>query len=909
MTAAQQRERIVSRLIETEMRDSFLDYSMSVIVQRALPDARDGLKPVHRRILFAMHGLGLHPDRDHKKCATVVGEVLGKYHPHGDAAVYDALVRMVQDFSLRYPLVDGQGNFGSLDGDAAAAYRYTEARLSPVAAEMLAEIEKETVRWENNFDDRLQEPTVLPSRVPNLLVNGSAGIAVGMSTNVPPHNLGEVAAALRTLVNEPECDVARLMHDLPGPDFPTGGFIARASGIRDMYETGRGRLTMRARVVTESIRGGRQQIVVTELPYAVSKARIVDQIAGLKRKGSLPGVSSLRDESDREGVRLVIEIKRGAGAAEIVEFLFKKTALQCTFGAILLALDGGAQPREFTLKELLERFRDHRLGVIRARARFDLEKAEVALHVAEGLLLALDRIDRVIAIVRASAARAEAAEKLMDEFGLSEVQAGAILDLRLAKLTALEGEALRERKTALEAEIAALRALLADEKLQLATMLEEVDAVVERFGDARRTEILAADGEDVAFVDSGAADEAVVVTVSRRRYLKRIPVHLHQRRIAAGKALARMDRYEGDYLERAIVARTRGWLLLFTRGGKVWHLRLDDVPEGAIASRGRSAYGLLEAPARDAVVSLIPVDDLAGERSDDRYLVFATRQGMVKRSRLDQYARPKAGGLAAAGVRDGDEVLEVAVTTGAAELMFLTHCGRAIRFPEAQVPVTGRTAQGVKAIGLRAGDYVVAMAALVRETTLLTVTEDGTGKRTAVNDFPLQKRGGLGARVLPERGEGRLAGALEALEDDGVMLLSAAGRAHWLAAGSVAVTRRSARGGRLAQLGPGDRIVECTRALQKAEDKSGEAGGADAPSGPSEAAVREPKSSRGWDDLPGRVKAATTAPAAAAAETPPAAPETRADTAKTASPAAPATPVGTPETPLLGLFAPPPKRP
>ena len=814
MTAAQQRERIVPHLIETEMRDSFLDYSMSVIVQRALPDVRDGLKPVHRRILFAMHGLGLHPDRDHKKCATVVGEVLGKYHPHGDSAVYDALVRMVQDFSLRYPLVDGQGNFGSLDGDAAAAYRYTEARLSPVAAEMLAEIEKETVRWEDNFDDRLQEPTVLPSRIPNLLVNGSAGIAVGMSTNVPPHNLGEVAAALRTLAEEPDCDVARLMKDVPGPDFPTGGFVVRARGIRDMYETGRGRLTTRARVVTESVRGGRRQIVVTELPYAVSKARIVDQIAGLKRRGSLPDVSGLRDESDREGVRLVIELKRGAGAGKIIQLLFKKTALQCTFGAILLALDGGTQPREFTLKELLERFRDHRIGVIRARARFDLEKAEVALHVADGLLLALDRIEGVIAIVRASANRAEAAEKLEAAFGLSDVQAGAILDLRLAKLTTLEGEELRARKKALEAEIAALRALLADESMQLATMLQEVDAVVERFGDARRTEILDGDGEDFSYVESSAADETVVVTVSRRRYLKRIPVHLHQRRVASGKELARMDRYEGDYLERAIVARTRGWLLLFTRSGKVWRLRVDDVPEGAIASRGRSAYGLLDAPARDDVVSLVPVDDLAGERSDVRYVVFATRQGMVKRTRLDRYARPKAGGLVAAGVRDGDEVLDVAVTTGAAELMFLTHCGRAIRFPEAQVPVAGRSARGVKAIGLRAGDYVVGMAALVRETTVLTVTEDGAGKRTAVADFPLQKRGGLGARVLPERGGGRLAGALEALDDDGIMMVSAAGRAHWLTAGSVAVTRRSSRGRQLAHLGPGDRIVDCTRALE-----------------------------------------------------------------------------------------------
>ena len=838
MTAAQQRERIVSRLIETEMRDSFLDYSMSVIVQRALPDVRDGLKPVHRRILFAMHGLGLHPDRDHKKCATVVGEVLGKYHPHGDAAVYDALVRMVQDFSLRYPLVDGQGNFGSLDGDAAAAYRYTEARLSAVASQMLAEIEKETVRWENNFDDRLQEPTVLPARVPNLLVNGSAGIAVGMSTNVPPHNLGEVAAALRTLVERPDCSVADLMEDLPGPDFPTGAFVARAEGLRDMYETGRGRITMRARVATEAVRGGRRQLVVTELPYATSKARIVAQIAGLKRKGSLPLVSGLRDESDREGVRLVIELKRDADAGGIVQLLFRKTALQSTFGAILLALDGGSQPREFTLKELLERFRDHRLDVIRARARFDLEKAEAALHVTLGLLVALDHIDQVIALIRGSADRAEAAEKLQDAFGLSDVQAGAILDLRLAKLTALEGDELRARKAALEAEILDLRTLLADKSLQLATMLAELDAVVEQFGDARRTVILSGDEDAAAYEKTSAADEAVVATVSRRRYVKRIPVHIHRRRTAAGRALARMDRYEGDFLEKAVVARTRGWLLLFTKGGKVWHLKLEDVPEAPLASRGRSAYGLLAAPPRDPFAAVVPADDL----SDDCSVVFATRQGMVKRTRLDQYARPKAGGLAAVTVRDGDEVLDAALATGAAELLFVTHAGRAIRFPAAAVPVAGRTAQGVKAIALRGGDHVVAMAVLVRETTILAVTEDGRAKRTATGEFPLQKRGGLGTLLLPEREGGRLAGAVEVLDDDGVMVVSAAGQERWLSAGSLPATRRSARGKQVTALEPGDRIVEVARALGEPTEEGGgpAAAGEPAVAAPAPAPAAEP---------------------------------------------------------------------
>ncbi len=510
MSVARMRDRVLDRHIEEEMRHSFLDYSMSVIVRRALPDVRDGLKPVHRRILVAMHGLGLQPDRGYKKSATVVGEVLGKYHPHGDTAVYDALVRMVQEFSLRYPLVDGQGNFGSIDGDSAAAYRYTEARLAAIATELLAEIEKDTVEWENNYDDRLKEPTVLPSRIPNLLVNGCSGIAVGMSTNVPPHNLGEVAAALRTLVANPDCDTADLMEHLPGPDFPTGGYIVGRSGIRKMYETGRGRMTMRARVVTETVRGGRKQLVVTELPYAVSKSRIIARIAGLSRKGGLPDVADLRDESDREGIRLVVELKRGTDTSRIMALLFKKTALQCTFGAIMLALDGGRQPEEFTLKELLERYRDHRLEVIRRRSRFDLEKAETDLHLTRGLLLALAHIDDVIDEIKRSADRSEASERLQDRFGLSDVQADAILRMRLARLTALEGDQLRARERSLGTAIRELRALLKDEGLQLDVMMKELNEVVERYSDARRTVIMARQEKaDFAYVEAGRADEVV----------------------------------------------------------------------------------------------------------------------------------------------------------------------------------------------------------------------------------------------------------------------------------------------------------------------------------------------------------------------------------------------------------------
>jgi len=563
MVTAEKRERILSRLIEEEMKESFLDYSMSVIVQRALPDVRDGLKPVHRRILFAMHELGLTPDRPYKKSATVVGDVLGKYHPHGDSAVYDTLVRMVQDFSLRYPLVDGQGNFGSIDGDSAAAYRYTEARLAAAATEILEDIEQDTVDWEPNFDNRLQEPAVLPGRLPNLLVNGSAGIAVGMSTNVPPHNLREVAAAVRILVNDSECTVKDLMRVLPGPDFPTGGFVVGRDGIREMYETGRGKMMVRARVVKEALRGGKQQLVVVELPYGVSKAKVIEQIAVLSRKGKIEEVSELRDESDRDGMRLVVELKRGAKAKKVLRVLLKGTQLQGTFGAHLLALDHG-QPRIFNLKELLEHYRDHRLEVIQRRSRYQLEKAEGERHITEGLLAALDAIDEVISIIRKSKDRPQASLRLQDRLGLSEIQADAILNMRLGKLTALEHKELKARLAALQARIKELKEILGSVDRQLDVLMEELTEVVERYGDPRRTVILDAGAEEEASVESSVADEDVVVTVSHGGFVKRIPMHLYRRRVTSGKALAGMDRYEDDYLERVFVARTQGWILAFS---------------------------------------------------------------------------------------------------------------------------------------------------------------------------------------------------------------------------------------------------------------------------------------------------------------------------------------------------------
>jgi DNA gyrase subunit A len=817
MVTAEKRERIVSRLIEEEMKESFLDYSMSVIVQRALPDVRDGLKPVHRRILYAMHELGLSPDRPYKKSATVVGDVLGKYHPHGDTAVYDSLVRMVQDFSLRYPLVDGQGNFGSIDGDSAAAYRYTEARLARPAVDLLSDIDKDTVDWVPNFDNRLQEPAVLPGLFPNFLVNGSSGIAVGMSTNVPPHNLREVGAAVRILVNDPECTVGDLMRVLPGPDFPTGGFILGADGIREMYETGRGRLVMRARVVKEALRGGKVQLVVTELPYGVSKSKVIEQIADLSRKGRIDEVSELRDESDRDGMRLVVELKRGAEAKRVLRVLLKRTSLRSTFGAHLLALDKG-QPREFNLKQIVEQYRDHRLDVIRRRSRHELEKAEAERHIVEGLLAALDRIDEVIAIIRSSRDRGAASLRLQDRLGLSEVQAEAILNMRLARLTALEHEELRARIKALRTRIKELREILGSQERQLDILMQELDVVVERFGDARRTVLLAEGDSEDASVEVAMADEDVIVTVSHGGFVKRIPMHIYRRRIAGGKPLAAMDKFDEDYLERVFVARTQGWVLVFTRKGHVHFLPVLEVPEGSRASRGQSLYALVGANRGDPIVAVLPVDDLGS----DKVLLFLTRNGLVKRTRLAEYSNPRAGGMIAAGVRAGDEILDVAVSDGSAEVLVLSRGGRAIRFPEDQVPVVGRTAQGVKGMGLKGTDKVVGMLLVRREAQVLTVTDLGVGRRTPVDEFPLQNRGGLGILALAEgEGSGALVSVLDVVEGEDVMLVTAGGKVFRVPVVEIPKQSRRARGRRVVTLPSGDRLVEVTRASGPRDEEGG----------------------------------------------------------------------------------------
>src|SRR5688500_13815446 len=634
------RERVLPRYIEEEMRESFLDYSMSVIVQRALPDVRDGLKPVHRRILYAMLEAGLGAGRPYRKSATVVGDVLGKYHPHGDMSVYEAMVRMVQDFAMRYPLVDGQGNFGSVDGDNAAAYRYTEARLTPFAMQLLADIDKDTVDYTQNFDGRLEEPVVLPARVPNLLLNGSSGIAVGMATNIPPHHLNEIAAAVHHLIAHPNCTPEDLMKFVPGPDFPTGAYIIGKEGIRDAYRTGRGRMIMRASVQRETLRGGKEQLVVTALPYGVSKTKVIEQIADLARNKKLEDISDLRDESDRDGMRIVIELKRGAKHKPILTTLYKQTHLQATFGAIMLSLDHGV-PRELNLKEMLERFRDHRVVVIRRRSQYELDHAKAEAHIVEGLLIALDNIDAVVKLIRKAMNREDARDKLQAKFKLSEKQADAILDMRLAKLTSLETKELQERLRELQKEIKELEKILGSEKIQLKILLKELDEAVGKFGDARRTQILESDTSFA--VEDIVAQEQVVITLSHQGYIKRVPMNLYRRRVGAGKGAAGLEKHADDFLEHVFVASTTDTLVFFTDRGQAHALPVSDIPEAGRTSRGRALAQLFAVERGARIAALVAI----GEFSESRNLMFLTSGGTIKRTSLDQFANVRTSGIAA----------------------------------------------------------------------------------------------------------------------------------------------------------------------------------------------------------------------------------------------------------------------
>ena len=820
MTVPNARERILPRLIDEEVKESFLNYSMSVIVSRALPDVRDGLKPVHRRVLYAMNELGLTPGRPYKKSATVVGDVLGKYHPHGDSSVYDALVRMVQTFSLRYPLVDGQGNFGSMDGDNAAAYRYTEARLTRTAMELLADIDKGTVDFAPNFDDRLEEPRVLPAGLPALLVNGSSGIAVGMATNIPPHNLREVAAAVRALVADPELDAAALRRLVRGPDFPTGGYIYGRAGIADYQDTGRGRIVMRARAVIEEKEStGRSQIVVTEVPYQVNKAKLVADISDLVREQKLTGISALRDESDKDGVRVVIELKKDAIPRVVLNQLYKHTAMQSTFGVIMLALvpDPATRqlvPRVLTLRQCLQHFIEHRHEVITRRTQFDLDKALDREHILEGLKVAVDHIDEVIALIRAAEDTPAASAQLQARFGLSERQAEAILNMRLAKLTGLERDKLEGELREVRALIVDLRDILGSRPRRMQLLVGELDAVVEAHGDERRTEIVSEEGEFT--VEDLIAEEEMVVTISHKGYIKRTAVSLYQRQGRGGRGKVGADLREDDFVERLYVASTHTYLLIFTDDGRCFWLKVHELPQLGRASRGKPIVNLINVTPDTRIRAIVPVREF----SDSEYLLFGTRNGTVKKTALSEYSNPRTTGIKAIKVEPGDALIDVQVTSGTNDVVLATRSGLSVRFHEQDVRAMGRDTTGVKGIELQPADQVVGMVVIKREATLLVVTERGLGKCSEVGEYRAQKRGGKGVKTLDlTQKTGHVVALLEVVPEDELMLMTRGGIAIRSKVSEIRVTGRVAQGVKLVALDDQDVVSAVARVIPEEDGK------------------------------------------------------------------------------------------
>ncbi|MDE3007293.1 MAG: DNA gyrase subunit A [Gemmatimonadota bacterium] len=821
---------VLSRLLEDEMRESFIDYSMSVIVQRALPDVRDGLKPVHRRILYAMSQAGLSPGRAYKKSATVVGDVLGKYHPHGDSAVYDSMVRMVQDFSLRYPLVDGQGNFGSVDGDSAAAYRYTEARLMPLATELLADIEKETVNYADNFDGSHQEPTVLPARVPNLLINGSSGIAVGMATNIPPHNLREVVAATTALIDNPDLSQDELETLVTGPDFPTGGFICGRDGIRDAYRTGRGRIVMRARATIEPIDANSERIVITEIPFMVNKSRLIEQIAQLVRDKKLPDIRDLRDESDREGMRIVVELKRDAVPEIVLNRLYRHTQMQSTFGTILLALVDGV-PKVMSLRETLQHFIDHRLEVIVRRSEYDLERALEREHILEGLKIAVDNIDEVIKIIRGSKDTLTASSQLQEAFDLSERQAKAILDMRLARLTGLEIEKLEEELTEVRALIAELRRILDSEVVRMGILKEELAEVSDKYGDERRSEITHAIGS--FNVEDLIVEQDMVVTVSHGGYVKRLPVDTYRAQRRGGRGLRGMDTKEEDFVEHLFVASTHDYLMIFTRRGRCYWKKVWEIPEGSRASRGKPIVNLLNLGSDEKIAAVVPVREF----SEDHYLMFGTRRGIVKKTALSAYGNVRSVGLNAINIADGDELIEVRVTSGGDEILLASRKGMAIRFNESDARPMGRATGGVRGLNLRDDDEVVGMVVAREDSTVLVVSEKGLGKRTPISEYRLQKRGGFGVinlKVSEKTGEVVTVRAVS--ENEQLMIITRKGVVNRQRVEEIRVIGRATQGVRLVSLDDGDVVMDVARVIID-EETGDELEGTEAPVGDDVAAT------------------------------------------------------------------------
>src|SRR5436189_1400770 len=814
MTAPNARERILPRLIEDELKESFLDYSMSVIVQRALPDVRDGLKPVHRRILYAMNELGLVPGRPYKKSATVVGDVLGKYHPHGDVAVYDSLVRMVQDFSVRYRLVDGQGNFGSVDGDPPAAYRYTEARLTRIAMTMLEDIDKNTVDFVPNFDDRLQEPTVLPSRLPNLIVNGTAGIAVGMATNIPPHNLAETVEAINHLVDHPDASIKDLRKFIKGPDFPTGAIIYGREGIKECYEKGRGRMVLRARAAVEEKEStGRQQIVVSEIPYQVNKANLIAQIAQLANDKKLEGIADIQDYSDREGMRIVIDLKRDAVPAVVLNQLYKHSQMQTTFGAIMLALVDGA-PKEMALKEILEHFIEHRHTVIVRRTEFELKRAQDREHILEGLKIAVDHIDEVVKIIRKAKDVPTADAALRKRFKLSEKQAAEILNMRLARLTALEISKLEDERKEVRKFIKECKEILGSKPRRMKILKEELSELAEGFGDQRRTEIVADQGE--FSIEDLIAEEDMVITVSHAGYIKRLPVSAYRRQRRGGRGVISAHTKEDDWVEHLFIASTHDYVMFFTQQGQCYWLKVHEIPQAARAARGKPIVSGIAMKPDERIASLVPVREF----SDEQFLFFATKQGVVKKTRLSEFGNPRSVGIRAINIEKDDERIDVQVTGGRDDLVLATRHGMSIRFHEQDVRDMGRTATGVWGIALDKKDQVVDLVVIRRSATLLAVTERGMGKRSELDEYRVQHRGGRGIITLKRNEKtGAIVALKEVQPDDELMMITKKGIMIRVPVDGIRVTGRNTQGVKVMNLTPGDLVVDVARIVKEDDEE------------------------------------------------------------------------------------------
>ena len=840
-------DHIEPRLIEDEMRDSFIDYSMSVIVQRALPDVRDGLKPVHRRILYAMNEAGLSPTRPYKKSVTVVGDVLGKYPPHGDGAVYDSLVRMAQDFSLRYPLIDGQGNFGPIDGDSAAAYRYTEARLASFASELLSDIDKETVDFTPNFDDRLREPTVLPSTVPNLLVNGSSGIAVGMATNIPPHNLGEVVDACHLLIKNPDATVEDLMGCIPGPDFPTGGFIYGGAGIREAYTGGRGRIVMRARAHIEERKRGGERIVVTEIPFMVNKSRLIEQIAQLVRDKKVTDIADLRDESDRDGIRIVVELKRDTISQIVLNQLYKATQMQSTFGIIMLALVDGV-PRVMPLKTMLSHFLDHRHEVVERRAQFELTAAKNREHVLDGLKIAVDNIDEVIKIIRGSTDTETAGAELRAAFELTERQVDAILNMRLARLTGLEIEKLEEELAEVGARRKELEAILASRDIRMGIVGEELSAVSEKFTDPRRTELVDVPAN---FTEEDLIpEENMVITVSHSGYIKRIEPDVYRAQRRGGRGIAGMGTKEEDWVEHLFLASTHDYLMIFTRDGKVYWLKVYQIPPASRTARGKPVVNLLRIDKDEEIASIVRVREFTDEQS----LMCATRKGTVKKTSLAEYKNVRSTGINAINIRENDQLIDVKLTDGTNDIILATRGGMSIRFSEDDARKMGRATQGVRGIRLKPEDEVIGMVVVRRAATLLTATELGMGKRSHVDDYRTQKRGGKGLINLKISAKtGKVVHVREVTDDDELMLVTKNGVINRQPASEISVIGRNTQGVRLIALDDEDTLVDVARVIDEWADPQVELAASENSSDESPVAVDGAEAKPETDDTDGAV--------------------------------------------------------